>query len=102
MRPAEFSDLKGLVQGLSTGIQGELDKLGKRIERDEGQDGPVAAGRALRLAPRPVFLAGRKELLAELEAGWPGMTAPGRGWWRCAGWAVRARPAWRWSTPTAS
>ncbi len=30
VRPAEFSDLKGLVQGLSTGIQGELDKLAKR------------------------------------------------------------------------
>jgi hypothetical protein len=68
VRPAEFSDLKGLVQGLSTGIQGELDKLGKRVKRDEGQAGPVAAGRALRLAPRPVFLAGRTELLAELEA----------------------------------
>ena len=27
MRPAEFSDLQGLIQGLSTGIQGELDKL---------------------------------------------------------------------------
>ena len=28
VRPAEFSDLQGLIQGLSTGIQGELDKLG--------------------------------------------------------------------------
>ena len=65
VRPAEFSDLQGLVQGLSTGIQGELDKPGKR---DGGQAGPVAAGRALRLAPRPVFLAGREDLLAELEA----------------------------------
>ena len=65
VRPAEFSDLKGLIQGLSTGIQGELDKLAKR---DERQAGPVAAGRALRLAPRPVFLAGREELLAELDA----------------------------------
>ena len=63
MRPAEFSDLQGLIQGLSTGIQGELDKLGKRIS------GQVAGGgRALRLAPRPVFLAGREELLAELDA----------------------------------
>ena len=26
VRPAEFSDLQGLIQGLSTGIQGELDK----------------------------------------------------------------------------
>jgi hypothetical protein len=59
VRPADFSDLQGLVQGLSTGIQGELDK------RPAGQ---MTAGRALRLAPRPVFLAGREELLAELAA----------------------------------
>ena len=65
MRPAEFRDLKGLIQGLSTGIQGELDKLDRREERQAGQ---VTAGRTLRLAPRPVFLAGREELLAELEA----------------------------------
>ena len=65
VRPAQFSDLKGLIQGLSTGIQGELDKLAKR---DEWSADPVAAGRALRLAPRPVFLAGREELLADLDA----------------------------------
>ena len=65
VRPAEFSDLQGLVQGLSTGVQGELDKRDKREERPTG---PVAAGRVLRLAPRPVFLAGREELLAELAA----------------------------------
>jgi hypothetical protein len=29
VRPAQFSDLKGLIQGLSTGIQGELAKLDK-------------------------------------------------------------------------
>ena len=65
VRAAEFSDLKGLIQGLSTGILGELDKQERRDERRPGQ---VAAGRALRLAPRPVFLAGRRELLAELDA----------------------------------
>jgi len=65
VRAAEFSDLQGLIQGLSTGIQGELDKLGKHGER---QADPVAAGRVLRLAPRPAFLAGREDLLAELEA----------------------------------
>ena len=62
VRPAEFSDLGGLIQGLSTGIQGEL------ATREKQQVGLVTAGRALRLAPRPVFLAGREELLAALEA----------------------------------
>jgi len=65
VRPAQFGDLQGLIQGLSTGIQHELAKLAKR---EEGPGGPGAAGRVLRLAPRPVFLAGREELLAELEA----------------------------------
>ncbi len=59
VRPAQFRDLQGLIQGLSTGIQGQLEKLAKR---DEGQAAPVTAGRVLRLAPRPVFLAGRDEL----------------------------------------
>jgi hypothetical protein len=59
VRAAEFGDDKGLIQGLSTGIQGELDK----------RPAPhIAAGRALRLAPAPVFLAGRDGLLAELGA----------------------------------
>jgi hypothetical protein len=65
VRPAQFSDLQGLIQGLSTGIQAELDK---QTMRDQLPAGPVAAGRVLRLAPRPVFLAGREELLAELDA----------------------------------
>ena len=65
VRPAQFSDLQGLIEGLSTGIQNELDKLAKR---DEGWGGPAAAARVLRLAPRPVFLAGREDLLAELDA----------------------------------
>ena len=66
VRPAEFSDLQGLVQGLSAGVQGAQDKLTKR-EREERRAGQVA-GQVLRLAPRPVFLAGRDELLAELDA----------------------------------
>jgi Domain of unknown function (DUF4062)/Tetratricopeptide repeat len=65
VRPAEFSDLQGLILGLSTGVQGELDKQGRR---DKQQAGQVTAGRVLRLAPRPVFLAGREELLTELDA----------------------------------
>jgi hypothetical protein len=61
VRPAKFSDQHGLIQGLSTGVPAELAK------RDTRSAGQVRAGRALRLAPRPVFLAGRQELLAELE-----------------------------------
>jgi hypothetical protein len=65
VRPAQFSDPQGLIQGLSTGIQGQLDKLAKR---DEGRAGPVAVAQVLRLASRPVFLAGREGLLAALDA----------------------------------
>ncbi len=65
VRAAEFSDLKGLILGLSTGLQAELDKLDKLAKQPAGQ---AAAGRALQLAPRPTFLAGREELLAELDA----------------------------------
>ena len=71
VRPAEFSDLLGLIQGLSTGIQGALDK------RERRQASQVVAGRVLRLAPRPVFLAGREELLAELDARLAGNYAAG-------------------------
>jgi Domain of unknown function (DUF4062) len=73
VRPAEFSDLQGLIQGLSTGIQGELDK------RDKRSAGQVSAGRALRLAPRPVFLAGRGGCSRSWMPAWPGRTRPGRG-----------------------
>ena len=62
VRPAEFSDLPGLIQALSSGVKGALD------EQDRGRSGRGASGRVLRLAPRPVFLAGREDLLAELEA----------------------------------
>jgi hypothetical protein len=61
VRAAEFGDLQELIQGLSTGVQAELEKLGKR------PDGPRTAGPVLRLAPRLPFLAGREELLAELD-----------------------------------
>src|SRR5215467_1292343 len=46
VRPAEFSDLQGLIQGLSTGILAELEKAGKR------PDSLRAATPILRLAPR--------------------------------------------------
>jgi hypothetical protein len=61
VRAAEFSDLQGLIQGLSTGVHAELAKLGKR------PDGPRARGPVLQLALRLPFLAGREELLAGLD-----------------------------------
>ena len=42
VRPAQFSDLQGLIQGLSTGVQGALAKLDKP---DQRQAGPMAPGR---------------------------------------------------------
>ena len=89
VRPAQFSDLQGLTLGLSTGIQSELGKLGKR-SADQ-----LAARRVLRLAPRPAFLAGREDYWPSWMPGWPGTIRSRRGSWRCAGWAARARPAWR-------
>jgi hypothetical protein len=64
VRPAEFHDNGGLIQGLSTGVQSELARLDKR---DQRPDGYPAAGPVLRLAPRPAALAGREELLAWLN-----------------------------------
>ena len=60
VRPAEFGDLRELIQGLSTGVQAELAKRGQR------PGGPRAGSPVLRLAPRPV-LTGREELLAGLD-----------------------------------
>ena len=67
VRTAEFHDESGLIKGLSTGVLGELAKLDKRPDSLRAA-GHRAAGPVLRLAPRPPFLAGREELLAELDA----------------------------------
>ena len=72
VRAAEFSDLQGLVQGLSTGVPAELAKLDKRAEEQAVRD----AGLVLRVAPRPVYLAGREALLAELDARLTGGPGP--------------------------
>ena len=72
VRAAEFSDLQGLVQGLSTGVPAELAKLDKREEEQASH----AAGLALRVAPRPVYLAGREALLTELNARLTGGSGP--------------------------
>jgi hypothetical protein len=48
VRAAEFSDLKGLIQGLSTGIQAELDKLDERqAVRDARPPSPVDGSSSL-------------------------------------------------------
>jgi Domain of unknown function (DUF4062) len=94
VRSAEFSDLQGLIQGLSTGVLAALEKLGARAE------GPRAGGLVVRLPPQVPFLAGREELLAELDGGWRSARTRGRGWWRCAGWGAPGRHRWRWSMRT--
>jgi hypothetical protein len=71
VRPAVFSDLRGLIAGLSTGVAAELAKLGQRPA------GERAAGPVLRLAPRLALLAGREELLAGLDARLAGSAGTG-------------------------
>ena len=66
VRAAEFGDLRGLVQGLSTGVLAELEKVRAGLAKQAAA--PVGAGLVVRLAPRPPFLAGREDLLAELHA----------------------------------
>jgi Domain of unknown function (DUF4062)/Tetratricopeptide repeat len=73
VRPAEFRDKSELIQGLSTGVQAELAKLTQRGQRPNG---PRARG-LLRLAPRPAFLAGREDLLADLDARLAASNGPG-------------------------
>jgi hypothetical protein len=58
VRTAEFADMGGLLQGLSTGVQAELAKRSA---------GAVGAARALRLAAPPGLLAGREDLFAGLD-----------------------------------
>ena len=66
VRAGEFGDLRGLVQQLSTGVQAELEKIQAELARQPAA--PARAALVLRLAPRPPFLAGREDLLAELDA----------------------------------
>jgi len=66
VRAAEFSDLRGLIQGLSTGVAAALEKIQAGAARQPAA--AVGDRRVVRLAPRPPFLAGREDLLAELVA----------------------------------
>jgi hypothetical protein len=52
------------------------DRGGTAIRTLEYQRRPEASGQPVRLAPRPVVLAGREELLAELDARLAGGTGP--------------------------
>ena len=82
VRAAEFSDLQGLIQGLSTGVQGELGKLAGRAERQARRPGGGGGGAACAAAGVP----GR----AGRPAGGAGGPA-GRRWRGAAGGgAVRA------------
>ena len=66
VRAAEFGDLRELVQGLSTGVAAGVEKIQAEVTKQSA--GRVGGSKAVRLAPRPPFLAGREELLAELDA----------------------------------
>ena len=102
----------GPLQPLASQLNHDVTHLqGRRLEGLLGQlavrvrEAPARINERLpvRLAPRPVFLAGRGDLLAGLstrlcdggEGTGPRMVA-------FAGWAAWARPASRWSMPTAS
>jgi hypothetical protein len=74
VRAVEFGDLRGLVQGLSTGVQAELDKLlAKPVE--------LAKVRAERTTCWPSW-----------RPGWPAGMGRGRGSWCCTGWLVPGSP----------
>src|SRR5262249_24540479 len=75
VRAAESGDLGGLVQGRSTGVLAELEKVRAGLAKQAAA--PVGAGLVVRLAPRPPFLAGREDLLAELHARLAGGEARG-------------------------
>jgi hypothetical protein len=70
VRAGEFGDPRGLVQELSTGVLAELEKIQAELARQPAA--AVSGGRVVRLAPRPLFLAGREDLLAELDARFAG------------------------------
>ena len=102
VRPAEFSDLKGLIQGLSTGIQGELDKLAKRdaAAGRSGGGGPgAAAGAAAGVPGRAGGTAGGAGCPAgrgrRCRAAGGGVVRAGRRGQDQRGAGVRAPPAGR-------
>ena len=81
-------------------LEGMLAQLADRVRTLARIGSDTVASQPVRLLPRPALLAGREELLADLDARLTGAGARGRGWWRCVAWAGRERPAWPWSTRT--
>src|SRR5215467_7357728 len=55
VRAAEFGDLRGLIQGLSSGVAAGLEKI--QAELAGQSTARASGGRLVRLAPRPPFLA---------------------------------------------
>ena len=62
--------------------------------------GSALGGCVVRLADPPSFLAGREDLLAELDARLAGGSGSGPRTVALCGLGARGRPAWRWSTRT--
>jgi hypothetical protein len=75
VRPAEFSDLQGLIQALSTGVQAELAKLDDRSHADRAA-GHGAAGPVLRLA----YLAGTGKTSVAVEYAYRHLAEVGLAW----------------------
>lgn len=66
VRPAEFSDDKGLIQALSTGIQNELAKLARQPGSQPSANKPLPMP-VLRLPQHPIV--GREQLIEKILTG---------------------------------
>jgi Domain of unknown function (DUF4062) len=91
VRAAEFSDLRGLIQELSTGSRPSW-RSNPRLR--PGRAACCGWRRGRRFWPTG------RTCSPNWMPGWPAMMAGSRGSWRCTGWPVPGRPRWRWPTPT--
>ena len=81
VRPAEFSDLQGLIQGLSTGFLAALEKLGKEHAGEQAA-GPRAGARCCGCRRGCRCWPGGRSCWPRWMSGWPAGRARDRGWWR--------------------
>ena len=88
------------LQGRAAGR--DARPAGRQVTALARPGGPQAPSKPVRLRRGRCSWPGGRNCWLTWIPGWPAMKAPGRGWWRCTGWAARARPAWRWSTRTAT